>query len=1059
MDAWAKPEVMDFAGASGTEAPFWRDMDSELGSPKPWAMVDMPDLFLTNLIHDVDHTFGDDSLTEFSSTVANSGSEAESSPGAFQEFMMRRASPESFSLSPPPLAHDVNTSEAGTSGVPDANTQQVSAAAQATPMGMDRTPASEVENPPTPPFDSHTVPAIEVETTQGIAPAFVQTRHGESADALAQALPLASSSMPAMGVVPPSAASPLPTHATQAAAACDASALSAQRQPPSPPHASSSTKTLSTNIPSQESVLAPLHMRPGSNNNAVDALQRLRAVTHESEKSHFASKPKPVRVGTTESTRHASRSLNVPADGDDTSLRKNAHNAIERRYRSNINDRIMGLRDVVPALRELQPRSGRKKRRRGKAEEIELVDGVRAATKLSKATILTKATEYICYLKSREVQLSREVAGLHMLLRSFEGGDELMAQWSVEMERLNHLYPPIEAVYGEGGRPPLPTDGDESDDADADDGDADEFESVSSGSSAAESVRASKVARYMLGAFVGLSVWAPGDWGVSEHEPPARHAHVMGVGHQVWKRSFGAASTPHFYDRVPAHSLAWEVVRGCVLVGVVAAVLCAAGTHLQQWMRRRGRARASRLQQVWTAKDLLRSPLEHAEAQTSARPQTLEEARQKYTALGTHLGVPRTHLVLVWQMAWMCVSIAGAALVPPLRWWMRSAADPTAALFYRRAHMRRAEMEVALGRELQPEMASRLYTLLALQRECVVHGAQLDESLLLALTYCDLGQRARMTMLKRHGAHLWRATAAQLVDATGAGTKERGTLADLLSVPVHQACAFARTVPGRAGALQASPPASRPGSPTTDAADAADAADATDATDAPPSTGSTVGVSPLANMLDACRHETLLTYWTTMIASMMRVSGAPQTDGKPPVLDIVQDAASLSAVEQQLRTLARDRPWHGAGVAAEQMHVAFGMLDLAAGRLSRAEAHAKALGSKPASLAAQHFRALWRDTPLALAHAPVGPVDMLASVAIGWFAWQRMHTAQALRPENLAQCASSLQALASQCLWTFVSPDKGSACGLGAHVRGLLHPSQVPCLANALDSLMDHLSW
>ncbi|MDE1429506.1 basic helix-loop-helix domain-containing protein, partial [Bacillus licheniformis] len=136
--------------------------------------------------------------------------------------------------------------------------------------------------------------------------------------------------------------------------------------------------------------------------------------------------------------------------------RKNAHNAIERRYRSNINDRIAGLRDVVPALRETRPRNGRRKRRRGKTEDIELVDGVRAATKLSKATILTKATEYICYLKSREVQLSREVAGLHMLLRSFEGGDELLTQWSAEMERLHNQYPPIEAVYS-GVETPPPT--------------------------------------------------------------------------------------------------------------------------------------------------------------------------------------------------------------------------------------------------------------------------------------------------------------------------------------------------------------------------------------------------------------------------------------------------------------------------------------------------------------------------------------------------------------------------------------------------------------------------
>ena len=166
--------------------------------------------------------------------------------------------------------------------------------------------------------------------------------------------------------------------------------------------------------------------------------------------------------------------------------RKIAHNAIERRYRSNINDRIAGLRDVVPALRAMRPRSGRRKRRRSKAEEEELVDGVAAATKLSKATVLTKATEYICYLKSREVQLSREVAGLHMLLRSMEGGDELIAQWNVEMERVNTQNPPMNAVYGDVPKEPAPLEWDADDDADDDD------------TSLESSERPSKAPRYLL---------------------------------------------------------------------------------------------------------------------------------------------------------------------------------------------------------------------------------------------------------------------------------------------------------------------------------------------------------------------------------------------------------------------------------------------------------------------------------------------------------------------------------------------------------------------------------
>ena len=89
----AEPAPVDFR-ASSDDMPEWKDIDSTLGVPKPWSMVDVPDLFLTNLIHDVDHTFTDDSLTDFSSTMNHSGSESESCSDAFKDFMMRQSSPE-----------------------------------------------------------------------------------------------------------------------------------------------------------------------------------------------------------------------------------------------------------------------------------------------------------------------------------------------------------------------------------------------------------------------------------------------------------------------------------------------------------------------------------------------------------------------------------------------------------------------------------------------------------------------------------------------------------------------------------------------------------------------------------------------------------------------------------------------------------------------------------------------------------------------------------------------------------------------------------------------------
>ncbi|KAJ3214468.1 hypothetical protein HDU67_001653 [Dinochytrium kinnereticum] len=104
-------------------------------------------------------------------------------------------------------------------------------------------------------------------------------------------------------------------------------------------------------------------------------------------------------------------------------VRKVAHNAIERRYRNNINQRISDLKSVVPALNV--PRSkaslASSSKKRSKEDDSDdddtaaaddrdnLVDGIPAATKSNKATILRKATEYILHLKA-EVENAKEEA-------------------------------------------------------------------------------------------------------------------------------------------------------------------------------------------------------------------------------------------------------------------------------------------------------------------------------------------------------------------------------------------------------------------------------------------------------------------------------------------------------------------------------------------------------------------------------------------------------------------------------------------------------------------------
>ncbi|KAJ2699881.1 hypothetical protein H4218_002354 [Coemansia sp. IMI 209128] len=127
--------------------------------------------------------------------------------------------------------------------------------------------------------------------------------------------------------------------------------------------------------------------------------------------------------------------------------RKVAHNAIERRYRNNINDRISDLRNAVPALQHVRAKKkapGNSNTDSSDDEEDDggdeiydvanaasgstHIDGVAAATKLNKATILGKSTEYIYYLRRNNDQLKRESLYLQELIRNgFPDGEKILA--------------------------------------------------------------------------------------------------------------------------------------------------------------------------------------------------------------------------------------------------------------------------------------------------------------------------------------------------------------------------------------------------------------------------------------------------------------------------------------------------------------------------------------------------------------------------------------------------------------------------------------------------------
>ncbi|RJE26826.1 Transcription factor [Aspergillus sclerotialis] len=87
---------------------------------------------------------------------------------------------------------------------------------------------------------------------------------------------------------------------------------------------------------------------------------------------------------------------------------KRAHNVIEKRYRANLNDKIAELRDSVPALRS------------AKNAGVTVEDDEVPANKLNKASILSKATEYIRHLETRNKRLEEENMALKNRMRQVD---------------------------------------------------------------------------------------------------------------------------------------------------------------------------------------------------------------------------------------------------------------------------------------------------------------------------------------------------------------------------------------------------------------------------------------------------------------------------------------------------------------------------------------------------------------------------------------------------------------------------------------------------------------
>ena len=143
-----------------------------------------------------------------------------------------------------------------------------------------------------------------------------------------------------------------------------------------------------------------------------------RYLTPVSKEADASPPPAKKRKTSTESGDSTTR----PASQDDrsTSIQNKSHSIVEKRYRTNLNDKIADLRKSIPSLR-------------GDALNLAETERLTTAPKYNKSTILTKAIEYIHHLEQRNAYLENVNASLGSQARNaksevVQGGDTVRAE-------------------------------------------------------------------------------------------------------------------------------------------------------------------------------------------------------------------------------------------------------------------------------------------------------------------------------------------------------------------------------------------------------------------------------------------------------------------------------------------------------------------------------------------------------------------------------------------------------------------------------------------------------
>jgi hypothetical protein len=139
---------------------------------------------------------------------------------------------------------------------------------------------------------------------------------------------------------------------------------------------------------------------PPSDSTGEDTRKQVSWDSHISNASIQSSKKRKVSAEQANITDNTAAS---PA-GKSTSVQNRSHSIVEKRYRTNLNDKIVELGHSIPTLRE---------EKQSPAE----IGGSASALKHNKATILTKAIEYIRLLEKRNAYLEEANESLRSYAR------------------------------------------------------------------------------------------------------------------------------------------------------------------------------------------------------------------------------------------------------------------------------------------------------------------------------------------------------------------------------------------------------------------------------------------------------------------------------------------------------------------------------------------------------------------------------------------------------------------------------------------------------------------